>query len=145
MQRLAPVGCVLAIPITAHADDHDNVHAAASAVGLILAAGWEYGLKGHIAPKTCRWCEPDSWDAGVRDRLVWSNTDRASKISDVTAVIAILSSLGSPCAAGSPSRLDDAARIADSITASEIVIAITQLSFARQRPFAQRSAMGSWR
>jgi membrane-associated phospholipid phosphatase len=44
-------------------------------------------LLGRIAPRSCRWCEPElnGFDAGGRSALRWSNTTVAARISDANA------------------------------------------------------------
>jgi len=40
-------------------------------------------FKSHLAPSTCRWCDPPGFDSSVRDALRWQDTDRANVISYV--------------------------------------------------------------
>jgi membrane-associated phospholipid phosphatase len=40
-------------------------------------------LKSHLAPSTCRWCDPPGFDSSVRDALRWDDTEKANVISYV--------------------------------------------------------------
>ena len=40
-------------------------------------------LKSHLAPSTCRWCDPPGFDSSVRDGLKWNDTESANVISYV--------------------------------------------------------------
>ena len=40
-------------------------------------------LKSHLAPSTCRWCDPPGFDSSVRDGLKWNDTEAANVISYV--------------------------------------------------------------
>lgn len=40
-------------------------------------------FKSHLAPDTCRWCNPPGFDSSVRDALRWNNTGAADTISYV--------------------------------------------------------------
>ncbi len=58
--------------------------------GAITLGTWAlYGAaelaKGSLAPSTCRLCEPNSFDAKVRNALVWGYIDQAQSASDVIA------------------------------------------------------------
>jgi len=56
----------------------------ATITGVALAywIGTE-ALKSHLAPSTCRWCDPPGFDSSIRDALRWDNTGRADTISYV--------------------------------------------------------------
>ena len=40
-------------------------------------------FKSHLAPSTCRWCDPPGFDSSVRDGLKWNDTEAANVISYV--------------------------------------------------------------
>ena len=40
-------------------------------------------FKSHLAPSTCRWCDPPGFDSSVRDGLKWNDTESANVISYV--------------------------------------------------------------
>jgi len=40
-------------------------------------------LKSHLAPSTCRWCDPPGFDSSIRDALRWDATGPANTISYV--------------------------------------------------------------
>jgi len=40
-------------------------------------------FKSHLAPETCRWCNPPGFDSSVRDALKWHDTETANVVSYV--------------------------------------------------------------
>ena len=59
-----------------------TVDATVTGVAIVGWVGSEL-LKSHLAPSTCRWCDPPGFDSSVRDALRWSDTERANVISYV--------------------------------------------------------------
>jgi membrane-associated phospholipid phosphatase len=60
--------------------------AAITGAAIAVWVGSE-ALKGHLAPESCRWCNPPGFDSSVRDALVWQNTGRADVISYVVPLV----------------------------------------------------------
>lgn len=59
---------------------------AGAAATLIVV---ELVLKDSLVPARCRWCEPPSFDARIRNAWVWSDTDRANMFSNITGDLSL--------------------------------------------------------
>ena len=123
-------------------DDHRRVaHVAVTAtVGLAYLAS-ETVLKSHLASTNCRWCNPDGLDVDVRNALLWSNTVRATNLSNFTGYVAApgfslgLTIAGTVTRGGAlPAVLDDVLPVIDSALAAEVLVQTTKFAVARQRP-----------
>jgi membrane-associated phospholipid phosphatase len=57
-----------------------KVDATITGAAIVAWIGSE-ALKSHLAPSTCRWCDPPGFDSSVRDALRWHDTESANVIS----------------------------------------------------------------
>ena len=135
----------LAAPPLARAEppaplEHDvKQDVAITASGAALYLGLEL-LKGDLAPTTCRWCDPGTIDAKVRDALVWGHGTEAKRASDLLAVAIPAAALGHQLLAARAAGDTDAGWIDGLIVAEAAVLAmdlnqIVKYSVGRQRPF----------
>ncbi len=99
-------------------------------------------LKGHLAPDTCRWCDPPGFDSSVRDALRWQNTERANVISYVLPLaVEPLFVFGMDALAASRDQAPPRAAWVDALVISEatsIAMAMNQVVkfiVGRERPF----------
>lgn len=98
--------------------------------------------KGALAPDTCRWCSPPSFDRSVRDKLVWNNTDRASLLSNIDGyVIAPIVGFGllalSDHDASATRLIDDILPVAETVAISQVITQIVKFSIGRARPYSR--------
>jgi membrane-associated phospholipid phosphatase len=120
--------------------------------GAIALGTWAlYGgselAKGSLAPSTCRWCEPGSLDASVREALVWGSIEHAQTASDVLAFAVIPVGMATHQLLAARSAGDTNAGWVDILLVAEaagIAMDVNQLvkfSVGRQRPFVH---YGNW-
>jgi membrane-associated phospholipid phosphatase len=136
----------------AHADDEptDQQRLVHLAIGAALGTGYlvlEVGLNDQLAPKTCQWCNTDSFDVSVRDALRWGNTAQANTISNLTGyVLAPLSAVGLTALASDRSwrrRYDDVIPVVQSALVISLLDHVTKVAVARQRPYAHFAPPGT--
>jgi len=99
-------------------------------------------LKSHLAPDTCRWCDPPGFDSSVRDALRWQNTERANVISYVLPLaVEPLFVFGMDALSASRDQAPPRAAWVDALVISEatsIAMAMNQIVkfiVGRERPF----------
>ncbi|HEY6099006.1 MAG TPA: phosphatase PAP2 family protein [Anaeromyxobacter sp.] len=104
--------------------------------------------KGKLAPSSCRWCAENRVDASARDLLVWSNAERAARLSDVLAFglvpagMAAHQLLAARAAGDAKEGLVDVLVVAEAAALAMDLNQIVKLSAGRQRPFVHH---GNWR
>jgi membrane-associated phospholipid phosphatase len=103
----------------------------AIALGTWAAYVGAEASKSHLAPSTCRWCDPPSLDAKVREALVWRDVAPARRASDVLgfAVIPVAMVTHQVLAARAAGDTSEAAGIAMDLNQ------LVKFSVGRQRPF----------
>jgi len=115
-------------------------------LSLTLSAAALWGgsevLKSHFAPVTCRICGTNALDAGARDRLLWSNPERARTISDALAFgllpAGVLAHSLLAARAGGDSWKEgmvDVLVIAEAATLAGSLGQLVKFAAGRQRPF----------
>src|SRR5512133_3800115 len=89
--RAAALALLAAAPVAAPLADAPEplrydlaVDVPLTAAAAAIWAGTELA-KGHLAPATCRWCGGNALDDSVRDALVWQDTAKAKRASDLLA------------------------------------------------------------
>lgn len=123
---------------------HQRVLHVSLTVGLGVAfVASESLLKPTLAPDGCRWCEPNTLDARVRNALVWGDTDSARLFSNLTGYVAApalgigvtaLVALGAEDASWAR-LIDDTIPILETVAISQAVTQVVKYSVGRQRPF----------
>jgi membrane-associated phospholipid phosphatase len=114
-------------------------------ITVVGGLGWALteGLKVHLSPDECRWCDRDGvngLDGSVRDWLKWDDIDAGNSWSNVTAFgLAPASALGlTALIAYHDDRLDewapDALIVLESTALAADVNQIVKFSVGRQRP-----------
>jgi membrane-associated phospholipid phosphatase len=112
-----------------------------TATGAVLWLGSELLLKKALAPSTCRWCEDNALDAGVRSKARWANTGLADTASYVTAfALAPLAAFGLDAALASHHGKirglgADALVIAETVILAADVNQLVKFAVGRERPF----------
>ncbi|HPM40959.1 MAG TPA: phosphatase PAP2 family protein [bacterium] len=114
------------------------------AVTAIAGAGWLImsGGKEAMGPKSCRWCEVNSFDAWGHDNLKWSNPNAANVSVYVTGyALAPAAAFGlDALAAHREGAIDgfwiDALVIAEAAALSCMTTEIVKMAVGRQRPRA---------
>lgn len=120
--------------------------AAVAAGGFLLAGVLSTS---YLAPGRCRFCGAGSFDASVRDRLLWDDPESAALASDVLAnglipAAALLNSALSARAGGEPGAFwEDAVILAQVVALNCDLNAAVKSSTARRRPSAGLEATGS--
>jgi len=111
-------------------------------LGAAAFWGGSEALKSHFAPATCRICGTNALDAGARDRLLWSNPERARTISDVLAFgvlpAGVLAHSLLAARAGGDSWKEgmvDLLVIAEAATLAGSLGQVVKFAAGRQRPF----------
>jgi membrane-associated phospholipid phosphatase len=99
-------------------------------------------LKSHLAPSTCRWCDPPGFDSSVRDALRWHDTETANVISYIIPLgVEPLALFGLDALAASRDQAPAGTAWVDMLLISEatsVAMAMNQaVKFAvgRERPF----------
>lgn len=140
---------VLATAPAAHAesapDRERTIRILLIAGGISTYAASELLVKDQLAPDQCRWCGGNSFDDGVRDALVWSDTELAKDLSNLTGyVVAPLSApallLIASCEARSQRwavYVDDLIPVFEAATYGQLMTNLVKYGFGRQRPFAR--------
>jgi membrane-associated phospholipid phosphatase len=120
-----------------------NLTVDATITGAAIAA-WigSEALKSHLAPSTCRWCDPPGFDSSVRDALRWHDTEKANVISYVVPLgVEPLVVFGLDAFAARDAGAPNGAAWVDALLISEatsLAMAMNQaVKFAvgRERPF----------
>jgi membrane-associated phospholipid phosphatase len=57
-----------------------KVDAAITGASVAYWIGTE-AFKSHLAPSTCRWCDPPGFDSSIRDAFKWHDTETANVVS----------------------------------------------------------------
>ncbi len=118
-------------------------HVSITLAGGIFFAATETTFKSDLAPTVCTWCVPPSFDASVRNALVWHDPARADQLSTLTGFV-LTPALGLGMVALTsiqlPDRswarlIDDTIPILETEAIAETVNQITKFSVARSRPF----------
>lgn len=120
-------------------------HAVLLGIGAGVYITWETVAKDALAPNPCRWCSVNSFDARIRDSLVWGHRDSAAALSNLTGYAM------APLAAGGLLLLatsglsddqrwlafgDDILTVAEAAMYTQLVVQGFKYSFGRQRPYA---------
>jgi membrane-associated phospholipid phosphatase len=129
------------------ADPDKKVHVPiALGLGFLYFLG-EAPLKGSLSSDTCRWCDTDAFDDGVRDALIWQDTHQAGTISNYTGFIgAPLFAIGGIGLAaqlddrGTANWFDDGLIVAESAAFAGVVNFAVKAAVARERPFVHQLA-----
>jgi membrane-associated phospholipid phosphatase len=117
---------------------------AVGGLGLLLATHFQ----GALAQPSCRWCEPNAFDAGMRSALRWDDTAAAQAMSSVgafglaPAVAFGLSALAAGHDGGMGGYASDAFVIAESTLLAADLHLATKLLLGRQRPSVRFAAPG---
>lgn len=118
-----------------------RIAAIAGAIGLYVAS--ETVAKDALAPDACRWCNPGSFDDGLREVTVWSDPGRAKRISDVVGygatpigIAAMLLYAGGDVPDGRANRsLDDMIAMFEIVWGTQLVTQAVKISAGRRRPY----------
>jgi membrane-associated phospholipid phosphatase len=98
-------------------------------------------LEKHLAPATCRWCQPDRLDTSARDALRWRDTSAAEFASAVTtyALVPLVSLGAAALAARQDGRLPDLTAdvlvVAEAVALAGDLTQIVKPIAGRERPF----------
>jgi membrane-associated phospholipid phosphatase len=146
--RAAALAALLAtaVPIAAAAEPRPLRHdpatdGAIAATAAVLYLSSELA-KQTLAPSSCRLCEPNGFDAGARDTLVWERGDRARHASDALAALVPAGMLAHQLLAARGAG-DTGAGWVDALIVIEtaaLAMDLNQLvkfSVGRQRPFVR--------
>lgn len=150
MRRAAPLAIALLCAGPARAEPHPLAYdlradAAITATGWALYLGSELA-KERLAPSSCRFCDPNALDAGARDALVWSDTDRAKRGSDLLAFALVPAGmvahqlLAARAAGDVEAGLVDVLLVAEAAAVAMDLNQLVKLSVGRERPFVHYGA-----
>jgi membrane-associated phospholipid phosphatase len=99
-------------------------------------------LKSHLAPSTCRWCDPPGFDSSVRDALRWHDIETANVISYIVPLgVEPLVLFGMDALAASRDQAAPGTAWVDILLISEatsVAMAMNQVvkfAVGRERPF----------
>jgi membrane-associated phospholipid phosphatase len=138
---------VAAAPRPTAADDQVAAPERAVHVPITVGLGLAYVLaegvfKAPLSADTCRWCDPNGLDDGVRDALRWEDDDLARNLSNYTGYVAApVFALGAIGLAGhldghgTSHWFDDGLIIAESAAIAGVINFAVKAAFARERPF----------
>jgi len=122
-------------------------HVAITAAGGIFYVTTSTFFKEHLAPTTCEWCMPPSFDTSVRNALVWGTPSNADQLSDAAGLfvlpLAALAIDGIPGLASGPDYarlIDDTLPIVESEVTTLVATNIVKYTVGRQRPYAHFAA-----
>jgi membrane-associated phospholipid phosphatase len=115
------------------------VHLSITTAGLLLHPTLGFLEEGV----DCRWCGgPNAIDAGVRNAVVWSETEHAARASDLTSYVLApglnygLVLAGTVASPSTAALMDDLIPIAESMIVTQWVTRAIKISAARTRPYA---------
>ncbi len=120
--------------------------------GAVTAAAFAFWggtqlFESRLAPADCRWCDPGSLDASVRDTLRWNDTSAANLASNLGAYVFVpLTSLGLLALdVRSEGRLGelpgDGLVIAEAVALNGALTQIVKFAIGRERPLSMRCRM----
>lgn len=118
-----------------------KLHLAITIGAGVLYAATETVIEDAISPARCRWCEPTSFEASLRDSLRWNDVGRARTASDLVGHVAIpvlalgvtnASLLGTD--AGWGELLDVTIPILETVFVTQVVTSFAKGAFGRERP-----------
>ena len=141
------VACLLLVASVAHAepwyrDRRRLLHVSLTLAGGVFFAATETTFKPDLAPTSCKWCVPPSFDASARNALVWKDRARADQLSTLTGFVltptlelgmVALTSIELPDHTWAR-FIDDVIPILETEALAETVNQITKFSVARSRP-----------
>ena len=110
---------------------------AAAATTWIASELW----KEDLAPTTCRFCDPNRFDAWARERLLWSDVEPARRTSDalafgvLPAAVAANAFLSARAAGDTSEGWVDLLIVAEAATLAANVNQLVKYTVGRQRPF----------
>ncbi|WP_242360333.1 MULTISPECIES: phosphatase PAP2 family protein [Anaeromyxobacter] len=138
------LAAAVAAPLPARAAPHALHYDLALDVPLTAGASvvW-FGTelaKSHLAPTTCRWCDPPAFDREARQLLVWGYGKQARTASDVLAFGVVPAAALAQFALVADSRRDallDALFVVEAVALAADVNQIVKLSVGRERPFVR--------
>ncbi len=122
--------------------------------GTIAAATWAAyvgaeAAKSRLAPTACRWCDPPSLDAKVREALVWSSVAAPRRASDLLAfgvfpvAMATHQVLAARAAGDADEGWVDVLLVAEAAGIAMDVNQAVKFSVGRQRPFVHYGNFGA--
>lgn len=117
-----------------------RVDGAVTAAAFVVWGGTQL-LESRLAPTDCRWCNPGSVDASVREALRWDDTGAANLASNLGAYLFVpLTSLGLLALdARREDRLaelpGDGLVIAEAVALNGALTQIVKFAVGRERPF----------
>jgi len=120
------------------------IRVGAISAAVVLYAASELVIKDAISPDTCRWCTGSSFDAGVREVVLWNDPDLARELSNYVGYV------GSPIVQSAllliasrdlgPARwgayADDISAMFEIVWATQLVTQVAKITVGRQRPYA---------
>jgi membrane-associated phospholipid phosphatase len=115
-----------------------DVPVTAAALGLWI--GTE-AFKGDLAPKTCRWCEPDRLDVWFREQLVWQDVNPPRRASDILAFAALPAAVAANAFLSANAEGDvregwvDLLIITEAVSLAADLNQLLKFTVGRQRPF----------
>jgi membrane-associated phospholipid phosphatase len=119
--------------------------------GLYLLS--EAAFKSKLAPQDCRWCNPTSFDLDVRNKVVWSDTENAALLSNLTGYVAapvaaitliVIGTLDTSESNTKAARIvDHLLPVIETVAVSQIGVQIVKFAVGRQRPYAHFAPAGS--
>lgn len=118
------------------------------AVTAALYIAGETVAKDALSPDTCRWCDDNALDAGVRDALVWDDGALAATLSDLTVygVLPLLATGGLQLVAHADGQgndwLPNSVIVAESALLAGTLTYLTKIAVGRERPFVHQLAPG---
>jgi membrane-associated phospholipid phosphatase len=118
-------------------------HVVVTAAGGIFYISTTTFFQTKLAPTTCDWCQPPSFDVHVRNALKWDTPSDADVLSGATGLfilpLAALALDGIPALRAGPDYaqlIDTTLPIVESEVATMVLTNIAKFSAGRQRPYA---------
>jgi hypothetical protein len=119
-----------------------RIGAIGAAMALYITS--ETVAKDAISPDECRWCSVDALDARVREALVWDDTDRARRLSNVIGYggspvamsVLLLVASGDAHDGRWAAYADDMITMFEVIWGTQLVTQVAKITAGRQRPYA---------
>lgn len=142
--KLVIVSLLLAVGVAHGSPRDDQSPSRNSRLKRVVIAGIAYVssetiYKDALAHDECVWCSVNSFDAGVRDAIVWREPKRAATLSNVTGYVA------APLVAAGLLRMssddwatwgDDMMPMLETVAYSQLAVQGIKFYFGRQRPYA---------
>jgi hypothetical protein len=116
---------------------------------MLVVSGVSQLMANRLAAPTCRWCEPNRFDAWARRELIWTHPKTAANLSDVLANgLPVAAALTLGLTAGSVGAkpreiVEDLLVVSEGMAVGTLLTQVSKFATGRLRPDAWASTGGT--